>query len=466
MNSEKKYSLKDIDKVLTQVIEESFDPDKKNIPDENKKLLFNLINRFYKTTTASEQNSSTINREYFEYRMENLVNSAMSLAQLDFNKGIEMSNNDDEFDGLAVALNMLKEELKGSTVSKEFLNDTFNSMKDIVLVVDIEENIKSANMSAFSALEYAVDEIIDTPIREILFANDDNGELQEYFLFSSQNESLQLKTKSGRTIPVDISISRMHDSHGVVVIARDITERLKIELKQKQLVTDLKRKNTELKEFAYIMSHDIKSPLRGIAQLSEWVYADNKNNLNEESLGNLKMITGRIKRLYGYIEGLYEYAKIGRIDRDSEAVDTKTIVEEVIQMQEIPKNITIKIDTDLPTINIVRIHAIQVFQNLISNAIKYNDKPQGVLNIGCNSGRQKVFYIKDNGIGINQEQHKKIFKLFQTIAAKDTIESTGIGLSIVKKITDLYDGDVWIESNKDNGCVFYFYFDQPNTFKP
>lgn len=410
---------------------------------------------------VTEKNGK-IDIEYIESRMNDIINSAMQLAQLDFSKKIETSGKNDAFDALSIVLNMLKEELELSTISKTFLNNIFNSMTEMVLVVDDKGAIKSANQSAQGVLNYNLEELLTMNLKDVLVKMLDLSNNTSLFRFlSTLNRVEYIKTKNNTKIPVAISVSQMHNSLGMVVIARNITELLKAQKEQEELLHNLQNKNEELKEFAFIISHDIKSPLRGIAILSEWIYDDNKENLTQETLANINLINVRIKRLYGYIEGLYEYSKIGKVQEEKVEIDCNKLVKDTIELFQIPESVSIKIDNLLPKIKVVRSHASQVFQNLISNAIKFNDKKNGLINIGCESKDEKVvFYVKDNGMGISSKHHQKIFDIFQTLATKDELESTGIGLTIVKKVVSQYKGKVWVESEEGNGCTFYFSFNE------
>lgn len=435
------------------------------------KLLLNSLKISFLENSSSlikeqnvQANTPYINqydKEYVDNRLNNIINSAMSLAQLDFSQDFEISPNQDSFDGLSNALNMLKEELEQSTVSQDFLNDIFSSMTEMVLVLDSKKEIKWANQSTLDRLGYDKKEFLGKKFSDVISEiNIDNPQIKSSStIFDIHIDTQHIHTKRGRVIPVKISTSSMNNSHGTVIIANDITERLEAQKVQENLLTNLQNKNEELREFAYMLSHDIKSPLRGIATLSEWVYKDNKEKLSEESVNNLEMINGRVKRLYGFIEGIFKYSKTGKVHVKKEQVSIHELVEDLIEILEIPEKITIEMDQQLPTIKIGRIHGIQIFQNLISNAIKYNDKPQGLINIGCKKTKSHwEFYVKDNGIGIDARHNDRIFEVFQTLSAKDEYESTGIGLSIVKKIIAVYKGDIWLESEKGKGSTFYFHF--------
>ena len=140
-------------------------------------------------------------------------------------------------------------------------------------------------------------------------------------------------------------------------------------------------------------------------------------------------------------------------------VDLNKVLQDIIEMLSPPENIEIKVENKLPTILCEQTRIIQVFENLLSNAVKYMDKPRGQIRIGCvqENGFWK-FSVADNGIGIVEKDFKRIFQIFQTLSVRDKVESTGIGLSIVKKIVEMYGGRIWVESEPGNGSTFFFTF--------
>ncbi|MCP4460587.1 MAG: PAS domain-containing protein [Cytophagales bacterium] len=230
-----------------------------------------------------------------------------------------------------------------------------------------------------------------------------------------------------------------------------------LERRVKERTIDLKKANQELRELAYTLSHDLKSPLRGISTLSDWLYSDNKSSLNKQSVENLELLKSRVTMLFSLIEGIFNYSKIEEVSTEFEDIDMNTIAIDVVNMFDIPDSMNLIIEKDLPVIPAVRIHMIQVLQNLISNAIKYNDKEQGIIQIGCNELSQGwEFYIKDNGMGIAEKYFDRVFKIFQTLQSKKEADSTGIGLAIANKIVEIYNGKIRIESKIGDGSTFYF----------
>ncbi len=252
-------------------------------------------------------------------------------------------------------------------------------------------------------------------------------------------------------------INKKNQVIGLVGISRDITERKHAEEKQIQLLKEIETANQELKEFAYVISHDLKAPLRAIGSLVDWIYTDYKGRFDHEGKEMLDLIVRRVKRMNDLIDGVLQYSRVGRIKEHRAKINLNKIIKDIIETIAPPQNIHIEVEDKLPTIHSERTRIKQVFQNLLNNAIKYNDKEKGEIRILCkpNNGYWK-FGIADNGPGIDEKYFGKIFQIFQTLAPRDKIESTGVGLALVKKIVEMYGGKVWVESEMNHGSTFFF----------
>lgn len=267
--------------------------------------------------------------------------------------------------------------------------------------------------------------------------------------------------KDGREIDVDISLRVLKNSDdktaGSIGVIRDIAERKRAELKQAKLLKEVENINQELNDFASIISHDLKAPLRGIKTLANWISSDYADKLDGNGREQLKLLSSRVDWMYQLIEGVLEYSRVGRIKEEKVRVNLNELILRVIDMVAPPENIAITVENELPTVECEHTRITQVFQNLLSNAIKYMDKPKGQVKIGCaeEDGFWK-FSITDNGPGINEKNFEKIFQIFQTLSSRDEFESTGVGLTIIKKIVELYGGKIWVESKIGEGSTFFF----------
>ena len=215
--------------------------------------------------------------------------------------------------------------------------------------------------------------------------------------------------------------------------------------------------NQELKDFAYIVSHDLKAPLRGIKTLANWILSDCADKLGDQANEQMNLLLERVERMYHLIEGALQYSRAGRVEEKPKQVSLNDLIPEIINMVVPPENITVTIENELPVIECEETHIMQVFQNLLSNAIKYMDKPQGWIKVGCveQDGFWK-FSVADNGPGIEEKHFEKIFKIFQALSTSPDFKGTGIGLTVAKKIVELYDGKIWVESKVGEGSTFFF----------
>ncbi|PMB37445.1 histidine kinase [Fischerella thermalis BR2B] len=241
------------------------------------------------------------------------------------------------------------------------------------------------------------------------------------------------------------------------LLQQEVTQRQQSQEKMALLVKELESTNKELNDFAYIVSHDLKAPLRGISSLSEWLLADYADKFDHEGKELINLLIFRVHKIHNLIDAILEYSRVGRIKEESRRVNLNDVVTEVIELLQPIENIQIEIANQLPVIKFEKTRIEQVFQNLLSNAIKFIDKPQGKITIACTekNGYWQIS-ITDNGPGIEKQHFERIFKIFQKLTDHKNPNSTGIGLAIVKKIIEMYGGEVWVESELGVGTTFFF----------
>lgn len=238
---------------------------------------------------------------------------------------------------------------------------------------------------------------------------------------------------------------------------QDVTELKLAEQVQMQLLSELEQATGELADFAYIASHDLKAPLRGISSLAGWLSTDYAEKLDEQGKENIKMLLSRVKRMYNLIDGVLQYTRISRTKEKKTAVDLNGLVAEEIANISPPGNVEVTIEDALPVVTCRREGIRQVFGGLLSNAVKYMDKPQGKVTVGWGEEEEGwKFSVTDNGCGIEKKHFGKIFKMFQTLSPRDKVEGIGVGLTIAKKIVESWGGRIWVESKPGEGSTFYF----------
>ncbi len=249
-----------------------------------------------------------------------------------------------------------------------------------------------------------------------------------------------------------------------LLLAREQAARAELSEKAKELLklnSDLKNINIELDAFAYVASHDLKEPLRGIHNFAHFLLEDYADKLDPEGVAKLKTLTHLTQRMQKLLDSLLHYSRVGRQDLTMSEVNLQHMVEgatELLQARIQETGTQLRIPRQLPTAVVDHRSVGEVFMNLISNAIKYNDKPKKWVEVGYTNGRETpVFYVKDNGIGIPKQHHDAIFRIFRRLHGRDEYGGgVGAGLTIVKKIVERHGGKIWLDSTPGEGCTFYF----------
>lgn len=246
---------------------------------------------------------------------------------------------------------------------------------------------------------------------------------------------------------------------------QEIKQREQAEHRLAELLDQIEDTNKELRDFAHIVSHDLKAPLKGISTIASWLQTDYANKLDEPGKDQLKMLVQRTQRMKNLIEGILQYSQVSRANEEIKAVDLNETLPEIIDLLAAPDNMTITIRKPLPTVNYEATRLTQIFQNLLSNAIKYSDKPEGKIDIDYTEDKAFwTFSLSDNGPGIDKRHFERIFGIFQTLNPRDEYESTGIGLAVIKKTIEAAGGKIWVASEVGQGSTFSFTL--PKSLKP
>lgn len=292
-----------------------------------------------------------------------------------------------------------------------------------------------------------------------------NGEIRE------QEILLNCADHTTRWVKVSKTFTRIDGMTIIEGLMEDISPRKQAELQRQKQASELRQlnaaleqateqlleRNQELDRFVYTVSHDLKAPLRAIYNLSHWIADDLEGQLDEENLYQMKLLQNRVTRMEAMINGLLAYSRIGRSEVATEQVNVRELIGEIIESLIIPPNFTITVSSEMPTFLTKKLLLSQVFTNLINNAIKHHHSTDGQVEIRMTQHEEYYeFSVTDNGPGIAPENHERIFGIFQTLKGQDVQESTGIGLSIVKKIIEAEGGLITLESNLGEGATFRF----------
>ncbi len=341
------------------------------------------------------------------------------------------------------------------------LQGVFENINDAYIVIDIRGNVVKMNDTAVHLFGYNIKEA-PINVKSLVYKEDYKYAINSFKKLLSNgsflNYTARIFTKKKQIKWVHINASVIYNKQKKPIAAqgiiRDITKaKFSANLIEKQKKA-LEKSNNELQEYAHIVSHDLKSPLRSIDSLVNWIKEDNKEKFDVDTLKNFKLIEATLEKMEQLISDILDYSSIDSTNR-TQQIDLQKLVLDLQKTLFIPTNISIKIHNKLPTIKGDKTKFQQLFQNLIVNAIKFNDKEKGFIEIDfLEKQRYYQFSVRDNGIGIDEKYHQSIFKIFHSLDAKKG--SSGIGLSIVKKIITLFNGDIWVKSKLGEETTFFF----------
>jgi PAS domain S-box-containing protein len=353
---------------------------------------------------------------------------------------------------------------------KEYLENVVENSADMIITTGLDKKIVSFNRGAEKMLGYNRKDVLGKGI-DLLWKNKEERDKLLNQLETNGNVSnydTELVKKNNKTIQASLTLSCLKNQDGEIIgtvgISKDVSEKKKME-------KELLRSNQEMEDFVFIISHDLQAPLRAIYGFSDLLADECQESLDDNSLHYLARIKTGAERMKLLIDDLLDLSRIGQHGKMSEKVDimeTLAIIKDFFRFHCKEKNGEIKFVTDFPsTINCNKTRIQQVFNNLVGNAIKFCDKPP-IIEIGYKERSDThEFFVKDNGIGISQNYHRKIFNIFQRLNDSEEYEGTGIGLTIVKKIIELHNGKIWLESASGKGATFYFTIGKeiPNTLE-
>ncbi|MCP4898351.1 MAG: PAS domain S-box protein [bacterium] len=364
--------------------------------------------------------------------------------------------------------------------SEERFRNLIEQSRDAVYVMSAESRFVYINPRFEEMLGYTIEEVTAPIFSSIdLVAEEHRETVQAYRRRLAEHgsgvERLEFGciTRNGVIVEIEANITNIEwdGKPARMGVMRDISARKRAERRLKaqqaqledytakleRYAHDLERRNRELDQFAYVVSHDLKAPLRAITNLSTWIEEDLGSTLDPEVSSNIELMRQRVHRMDNLIDGILEYSRVGRVHTGVEDVDTDSLLAEVIGDIAIPKEFSVEISGEMPTLSASRIRLAQVFSNLISNAVNHHDRKEGRIWISASEDDDSyVFAVRDDGPGIAPEYQEKVFMIFQTLKPRDHHESTGVGLAIVKKIVEESNGTLSLISSSGRGSTFRF----------
>ena len=394
-----------------------------------------------------------------------------------------LSYKNDEIGKLAIVLDAFQENTRRiQQTSKEleerknYLNTVLSTMIDGIVAIDEAGTIQLVNTALEKTFGYdegelpgrnatiLMPEATDVPpriyLRPFMAVREEK--------YADRSREAMGRRKDGRIFPIEMLVTEM-TSGGVpyfVGTLRDITERRIAEEEHERYLKDLENSNRELDDFAYIASHDLKEPLRGLHNFSKFLLEDYADRLDDEGRNMLNTLASLTQQMESLLNALLHYSRLGRTELSIRETDLNQVVENAISMFSIKikeTKATVKILNKLPAVTCDHVRIAEVFQNLIGNALKYNDSKGIKVEIGffdddpAHSG-ETVYFVRDNGIGISEKNLDSIFKIFHRLHPRNAYGGgTGSGLTIVKKIINQHNGAIWAESpGKGQGTTFFF----------
>ncbi len=338
--------------------------------------------------------------------------------------------------------------------------EILKSMREGVLVVNDQNVIQLANESARTILGLESNvPLVGKQIGEIPSVDPEKNLPALLSEIEIKEDAAEKKNSSTNKSASSIKVFRDESNLSAfrIIILHDTGYIRETSESAAEHARSLEKSNKELDQFAHIVSHDLKAPLRAISNLSLWLEEDLGASLSGENRDNFIKLRSRVVRMESLINGILQYSKAGTEQIADESIDVYELLLEVIELLAPASHIKIRVNSSMPVLVGPKIMLLQVFSNLLSNAIKYNDKTEGLVNVYCSEKADCFeFVVEDNGPGISPEYHEKIFVIFQTLQSRDKFESTGIGLTIVKRIVMARGGAIRVESSLGQGSKFIF----------
>lgn len=336
-----------------------------------------------------------------------------------------------------------------------------------IVLTDETGHISLVNGQVEASLGWRRDELIGQPIEVLVPDRARERHVHERAAYGAFPERrpmgarriLLARRKDGTECAVEIGLNPIATPHGVRVLAVlvDLSEKQLAASRAERTQRKLDRANLDLDQFAYIASHDLRAPLRAIANLASWIVEDLGADTPPTVASHVSRLKGRITRMERLIDGLLEFARAGRTAAESTSVDTAELTRNAVALLGPRDGMATVVDGSLPVIVAPGVRIEQVIRNLLDNAYKHHDRDEGKVVVGCRERPECFeFYVADDGPGIPAEHHERVFQPFQTLRPRDDVEGSGLGLALVRKILESHGGRIWVDPAEGRGTTFRF----------
>ncbi len=358
-------------------------------------------------------------------------------------------------DGKVIATVGIFRDVSRRRRTQDQLDKLFNLSMDMLCVAGVDGYFKQINPAFEKILKFSREELLSHAFLECVHPDDRESTMVEVGRLAKglpvvdfQN---RYRDKDGSWHWLAWRSTPLAEQGLIYAVARDITD-------QKRVLEDLARSNEALERFAYSASHDLRAPLRAIANLAEWIEQDAKDGLSETSRGHLETLRDRVRRMEDLTEDLLQYSRAGRPADETRSVDTGKLVSDLVHLLAPPDGFVIEAVDPMPVLQTNRAPLEQVLRNLIGNAVKHHDRKEGRVVVRSRDHGQGLweFTVEDDGPGIPDEYHDRVFEMFRQLRPRDEVGGTGMGLALVRRIVESVGGSVWLEKGRRRGTVFHF----------
>lgn len=345
-----------------------------------------------------------------------------------------------------------------------------NSSPVSIILTDIQGNIELVNDEAMNMFGYNKEEIVGQSIEILIphtLRNSHISSRESYIQAPikrkmGKGKSLKALKKNNEMVPVEIGLNTIDTFDGIKILTAivDISQHL-------EMVEELSKRNSELDDFAYVASHDLKSPLTAIDQLASWLEEDLKDIIDQDSSENLRLMRSRINRLGSLLNDLLAFARAGKKTGNEVLIDSSILIQDMFDLNCIDASFQLKLNGHMPTFMGLKPPFEVVIRNLITNAIKHHDLRTGVITVSAKKKGDFIeFRFEDDGPGIDAIHRERVFGLFKTLRPRDEVEGSGMGLAVVKKIVENFGGTIEISERNCRGALFIFTWPDSSIGRP